>query len=148
MNPLPDRELPGFLSIHKVQRATFAKPFVADKNCVNNSQTVLKLTSANQANADICAQLDLSRWVGHSAKNLIVRVRMRLDAAGSDTVYVNPSAPGVWNGVSATVNSTSWAWYSFTCPIANLTTTDHLMDVFFWSGTTPLYVDGIEFATP
>ena len=76
MNPLPDRELPGFLSIHKVQRGTYTKTFVADKNCVNNSQTVLKLTSANHANPDICAQLDLSRWVGYNANSLIVRVRM------------------------------------------------------------------------
>jgi hypothetical protein len=149
-NPLPDRELAGFLSIHKVSRGTYAKPFVTDSNCVNNSQTVLQLTSANQVNPDICTQLDLSRWVGYNATNLIVRVRMRLDAAGSATVYVNPTATGAWNGVSATVNSTSWTWYSFTCPLANITPTNHLMDVFFWavvSGTPNLLVDGFEFST-
>jgi hypothetical protein len=54
--------------------------------------------------------------------------------------------PGFWS--IHTVNSTSWAWYSLTCPIANLTNTDHRMEVFFWSGATPLSVDGIEFASP
>lgn len=40
-----------------------------------------------------------------------------------------------WNDVSATVNSTFGVWYALTCPIANLTASDHLMDVLFWSGS-------------
>jgi hypothetical protein len=146
LNPLPDRELPGFLSIHKVQRGTFAKPFVPDSGCVNNGQTALKLTAANKGNPDICAQLDLSRWVGYSATNLLVRMRAKLETEGSDIVTVNPVSPG-WNPVNIEINSTSWAWYTITVPLANLTTTNHMMDVYFWNGNIPLYVDGFEFST-
>ena len=47
LNPLPDRELPGFLSIHQLSRGTLVRPFVADADCVNNSQTVLSLGPAD-----------------------------------------------------------------------------------------------------
>ncbi len=75
---------------------------------------------------------------------------MRLDTAGSVTVMLNPTAPGEWNAVSVSVNSTSWTWYSFTGTLANITRANHLMDVFFWavgSGTPSLLVDGLEFST-
>ncbi len=145
--PLPDREQPGFVSIHKVSRGAYAKPFVPDKDCVNNSQTVLRVPEANRVNADICAQFDLSRWIGYNAKNLQVRMRAKLGATGSDTVSVNPVSPA-WNPVNITVNSTSWAWYTFMVPIANLSAANHMMDVYFWEGKVPLEVDGFEFTAP
>ena len=150
LNPLPDRELPGFLSIHKLSRGTFVRPFVADANCVNNSQTVLSLSPADiGAPPLIFTFLDLSRYVGHSATNLLVRMRVRLSAAGSVTLAANLSA--AWAPVSvAGITSTSWTWVTFSIPIANITQANHLLDMYFLSiesGTPHLLIDGVEFDT-
>jgi hypothetical protein len=75
---------------------------------------------------------------------------MRLDAAGSVTVKANPNAPGVFNDVDNIVTSTDWAWYTYAFPIANLTTANHLLDVWMWTinvGAPKLLVDGMEFFT-
>ena len=150
MNPLPDRELPGFWSIHKLSRGTFVRPFAADANCVNNSQTVLSLSPADiGAPPLIFSFLDLSRYVGHSATNLLVRMRVRLSAAGSVTLAANLSA--AWAPVSvAGITSTSWTWVTFSIPIATITQANHLLDMYFLSiqsGSPNLLIDGVEFAT-
>ena len=155
---MPSNEWPGYISTHQLTRSTSTAPFAVDANCVNDAGTVLKLTTANQVLPEICALQDLTRWIGHSATNLVIRVRMRLDAAGSVTVLANPSSPGYnpvyANGSTGTVNSTSWKWYTFTCPINTIlpTTggTGHLLSIFFWAvntGTPNLLVDGLEFST-
>jgi hypothetical protein len=150
LNPLPDRELPGFLSIHKLSRGTFVRPFVADANCVNNSQTVLSLGPADTgAPPLIFSCLDLSRYVGHSDTTLLVRMRVRLSAAGAVTLAANLSA--VWAPVSvAGITSTSWKWVTFSIPIASITQANHLLDMYFLSiesGTPHLLIDGVEFDT-
>jgi hypothetical protein len=150
MNPLPNRELPGFLSIHQLSRGTFVRPFVADANCVNNSQTVLSLSPADiGAPPLIFSHLDLSRYVGHSATNLLVRMRVRLSAAGSVTLAANLSA--AWTPVSvAGITSTAWTWVTFSIPIAGITQANHLLDMYFLSiesGTPHLLIDGVEFGT-
>jgi hypothetical protein len=116
---------------------------------VNDAGTVLKLTKANRSLPEICALQDLSRWVGYNAANLVLRIRMRLDATGNVTVKGVPNAPG-YNPVDVTVSSTGWAWYSFTFPLVNLTQTNHFLNVFLWSinsGAPSLLVDGAEFST-
>jgi Pectate lyase superfamily protein len=150
VNPLPDRELPGFLSIHKLSRGTLVRPFVADANCVNNAGTVLSLTPADiGAPPLIFSFLDLSRYVGHSATNLLVRMRVRLSAAGSVTLAANLSA--AWAPVSvAGITSTSWTWVTFSIPIASITQANHFLDMYFLSiesGTPNLLIDGVEFTT-
>jgi hypothetical protein len=150
LNPLPDRELPGFLSIHQLSRGTLVRPFVADADCVNNSQTVLSLGPADiGAPPLIFTYLDLSRYVGHSATNLLVRMRVRLSAAGSVTLAANLHA--AWTPVNvAGFTSTSWKWVNFSIPIANITQANHLLDMYFLSiesGTPHLLIDGVEFDT-
>ena len=147
---LPDRELPGFLSIHKLSRGYHVRPFVADADCVNNSQTVLSLTPDDIGVPPlIFSLLDLSRYVGHSATNLLVRMRVRLSAAGSVTLGANIS--GGWTPVSvAGITSTSWTWVTFSIPIASITQANHLLDMYFLSiesGTPHLLIDGVEFDT-
>jgi hypothetical protein len=120
---------------------------VADKNCVNNSQTVLKLSSANQANPDICAQLDLSRWVGYNATNLIVRVRMRLGGAGSDTVYINPMRQEY--GTASAPRLTRHLGPGTRLLVPERTSPPPVTDWRFFSGAAPpLSADGIEIALP
>lgn len=154
---LPDQELPGFYSIHRITRGNYALPFVADANSINNSATVLQLASANQVNPDI-GVIDLARWLSPNWRTveqigntyLHIKIRMRLDAAGTVTVTVNPSASSDWNPVNIQVNSQSWTWYTFECSVADLTLTDHTMNAFLWSidvGTPKLLVDGFVFAT-
>jgi hypothetical protein len=148
VNPLPDRELPGFLSIHKLSRGALVRPFVADANCVNNAGTVLSLTPADiGAPPLIFTSLDLSRYVGHSATNLLVRMRVRLSAVGSVTITANLSA--AWAPVSvAGITSTSWTWVTFSIPITTITQANHLLDMYFLSielGIPNLLIDGVEF---
>jgi hypothetical protein len=154
INPLPDREQPGFISIHKISRGNYAIPFEADAAVNNNSQTALKSATIDAAVPKICAKYDLRRFMGHADANLVVRVRMRLSAAESHLVYVNPTAAvggaGTWSGVPTIVNSTTYTWYEFVFPVSSFTATDHYMDVYHWSkngGTGYLLVDGIEFST-
>ena len=137
MNPLPDRELSGFLSIHKVSRGTYARPFIADANCANNAGTVLKLVPADMgAPPLVFFGLDLSRWVGHSATNLLVRMRVRLDAAGSVTLAVNLS--GGWSpiNVAGITSTASWTWVTFAIPISSITPANHLLDGYWISTQT------------
>ena len=148
---LPDREAPGYLSIHRVSRNTYARPFIADADCANNAGTVLKLVPADMgAPPLIFFNLDLSRWVGHKDKYLKVRLRVRLDAAGSVTLAVNLSggwAPVSVAGVTATA---AWTWVEFAIPVSSITAADHLLDGYWIStesGTPNLLVDGLEFAT-
>lgn len=146
---MPSREWPGFISAHKVTRSTSSAPFIVDATCANDAGTVLKLAAANQALPEVCALQDLSRWVGHTATNLLVKVRMRLDAAGSVTVKGVPDFPAS-DQVNVTVNSTSWRYYTFTFPIVNLTSVNHFLNIYLWtidSGTPSLLVDGMEFST-
>ena len=146
---MPSIEWPGYVSEHRLTRGTSLAPFVADANCVNDAGTVLKLTTANKSLPEICSLQDLSRWVGYNATNLVLRIRMRLDAPGNVTVKGVPNFPA-YDPIDVTVSSTSWAWYSFTFPLANITQTNHYLNVYLWSinsGTLSLLVDGIEFST-
>jgi len=146
----PSIEHPGFISIHKIPAANVNIPtFVASTTCVNDSKTVAQFATAG-ATSFIALRFDLSRFIGSTDKNLVMRIRMRLDAAGSVTVKANPNAPGVFNDVDNIVTSTDWAWYTYAFPIANLTTANHLLDVWMWTinvGAPKLLVDGMEFFT-
>jgi hypothetical protein len=150
LDPLPDRELPGFLSIHKVQRGTLALDFVADEKAVNNSQTVLKVDSTDGSYNIICWNLDLSRYVGNDPlTNLTVKIRMRLDssAGGGDTDTVDAYlSKDPWPGSDATVDSLDWKWYSFVIPMSGITDANHLLDVTLTAKDKALYVDGFEFS--
>jgi hypothetical protein len=95
----------------------------------------------------ICLNFDLSRYVGHSATNLLVRMRARLDAAGSVTLAANLN--GSWSPISiAGFTSNSWIWVTFSIPISTITLANHLLDMYYLSvesGTPNLLTDGFEF---
>jgi len=151
LTPLPDREQPGFLSIHQVSRGTYARPFIADANCANNAGTVLKLVPADMgAPPLIFCHLDLSRWIGHKDKYLKVRMRVRLDAAGSITLAVNLAGGWAPASVAGITSTAAWTWVEFAIPVSTITAADHLLDGYWIStesGTPNLLIDGMEFAT-
>jgi len=150
---MPSVEHPGFVSIHKAPGSTSNVPvFItspAPKPCVNDSNTVARFTTAGAAGY-VVQSFNLARWVGNTDSHLIVRVRMRLDAAGDVSMYANPTAPGVWTAVPMGVASQNWEWYEFILTTSELTSTDCLFDLFLWAinaGTPKLLVDGLEFKT-
>jgi hypothetical protein len=145
---LPSRELPGFYSVHKMSRGTYAIPFEADANVVNDAQTALKSTAVDAVIPKICASFDLRQFLGTSATNFVVRIRARVDAgASTNTVCVNP-VNADFRPIYHCVNSTTWTWYEFIHEMVDFTTANHYMDVFHTSkngGTANLLVDGFEF---